>query len=496
MADLTRLPIPLLLLAGAIATGVLFMVFPGLDLWVSGLFWRPIGGFVLRDWAPFRAIYDAVPVITWALVVGLLLLALAGWILGRAIGPFDRRTIPFLLLSIAIGPGLLTNTVLKDHWGRARPSQVVEFGGTKLFTPVLQPSDQCGHNCSFPSGHGAMAFSLVGLGFLPATRRRRQWVTGAALGFGALVALVRIGQGGHFLSDNIFAALLVGAVAWGLHRWVVEADGLDRLWTRRLARRIGALLTRTIDRLHNLPPSPRRAWLLGGLGSATAIAVSAAWLDRSLALYFKAEDDRLVLWFRWITQFGLGWGWLVLSAVAALGLWAASRAPRAGAMRERLVAWALVPVFIFLSVLVSGLVADILKILIGRTRPKLFFADGSFGLTGLSFRSDHWSFPSGHVTNVAALAAALVMLWPRHVVAYALFVALIALSRIATTQHFLSDTIGAAFIAVLVTGYIRGIFTRSGFALADLKAGVLQVRPAVSWRHRLLGTLAPDRHTP
>jgi len=494
MASLTRLPIPLLLLGLAVATGVVFMTLPGIDLWVSGLFWRPDAGFFLRDWAPFRSVYEAVPVITWALVVGLALLGLAVWILGRAIGPFDRRTIPFLLLSIAIGPGLLTNTVLKDHWGRARPSQIVQFGGMKKFTPVLQPSDQCGHNCSFPSGHGAMGFSLVALGFLPATRRRRQWVTGAALGFGTLVALVRIGQGGHFLSDNIFAALLVSAVAWGLHRWIVEDDGLDRPWVRRTARCIGDAALATTGRLLALSPSPRRNWTIAGAATLLAIAISVLWIDRPLALIFKAGDDRLTLWFQWITQFGLGWGWLVISGLAAVGLWALSRRPQVGAIRERLVAWALVPAFVFLSVAISGLVADLIKILLGRTRPKLFFADGSFGLTGLSFRADHWSFPSGHVTNVAALAAALTMLWPRHVVAYGLFVALVALSRIGLTQHFLSDTIGAAFIATLVTAYIRGVFTRSGLALPDLKAGVLQVRPTLSWRYRLLGL--PDRRIP
>lgn len=491
MASLMRLPVPLLLLAGAIAAGGLFMALPGIDLWVSGLFWRPADGFFLRDWAPFRDVYDAVPIVTWALVLGLLLLGLAVWILGRAIGPFDRRTIPFLLLSIAIGPGLLTNTVLKDHWGRARPSQVTQFGGTKSFTPVLQPSDQCGHNCSFPSGHGAMAFSLVGLGFLPATRRRRRWVAGAALGFGALVSLVRIGQGGHFLSDNIFAGLLVGAVAWGLHRWIVEDDGLDRPWVRRLANGASAAVLGATGRLLALRPSPRRDWVAAGIATLAAIAMSVLWIDRPLALYFKSGDDRLTLWFQWITQFGLGWGWLTISGLAALGLWAASLRPQAGALRERLAAWALVPGFIFLSVAISGLVADVIKILLGRTRPKLLFANDSFGLTGLSFRGDHWSFPSGHVTNVAALAAALTMLWPRHVAAYALFVALIALSRIATTQHFLSDTIGGAFIAVLVTAYIRGVFTRSGLALGDLKAGVLQVRPALSWRYRLLGRRRP-----
>lgn len=487
MAGLSRLPLPLLLLAGAVVTGVIFMALPGIDLWVSGLFWRPDGGFFLKDWAPFRALYDTVPFLTWALVLGLLLLGILVWVLGRGIGPFDRRTIPFLLLSIAIGPGLLTNTVLKDHWGRARPAQIQQFGGTKLFTPVLQPSDQCGHNCSFPSGHGAMAFSLVGLGFLPATRRRRQWVTGAALGFGTLVALVRIGQGGHFLSDNIFAALLVSAVAWGLHRWIVEDDGLDRPWVRGLARAVGAGALATTERILTCPRL-WRGWLPASILTAIAMIVSILWIDRPLALYFKTGgEDRLFLWFQWITQFGLGWGWLVISGLFALGLWAWSRRPEAAAAKEQFVAWALVPGFIFLAVLASGLAADFVKILLGRTRPKLFFADGAFGLTGLSFRADHWSFPSGHVANVAGLAMALSLLWPRHVAAYWLFVALIALSRIATTQHFLSDTVGAAYLAALVTAYIRGVFVRSGFALGDLKAGVLQVRPTITWRRRLMG---------
>jgi len=60
MASLTRLPIPLLLLGLAVATGVVFMTLPGIDLWVSGLFWRPDAGFFLRDWAPFRSVYEAV----------------------------------------------------------------------------------------------------------------------------------------------------------------------------------------------------------------------------------------------------------------------------------------------------------------------------------------------------------------------------------------------------------------------------------------------------
>ncbi|MEI9985051.1 MAG: hypothetical protein WDN69_18755 [Aliidongia sp.] len=64
--------------------------------------------------------------------------------------------------------------------------------------------------------------------------------------------------------------------------------------------------------------------------------------------------------------------------------------------------------------------------------------------------------------------------------------ALIALSRIGGGQHFLGDTIGSLWIAVLVTCYLRGLFLRSGVTLADAKAGVIAPRPAVSWRRLLV----------
>jgi hypothetical protein len=66
-------------------------------------------------------------------------------------------------------------------------------------------------------------------------------------------------------------------------------------------------------------------------------------------------------------------------------------------------------------------------------------------------------------------------------VAYALFVALIALSRIGTAQHYLGDTIGGVWIAVLVTFYLRGVFRRGGIGLTDAKAGVIPPRPTVPW---------------
>ena len=41
---------------------------------------------------------------------------------------------------MAIGVGLFTHILLKDHWGRPRPKQVTQFGGTQEFHPFYKPN--------------------------------------------------------------------------------------------------------------------------------------------------------------------------------------------------------------------------------------------------------------------------------------------------------------------------------------------------------------------
>ncbi|HUC69896.1 MAG TPA: phosphatase PAP2 family protein, partial [Stellaceae bacterium] len=162
----------------------LFLLLPQLDLWVSGLFYQPQHGFVLRDWAPVTFVYRAIPWITRGIV--LVVAGAAAWLflMERPFWRLDRKALLFVALSTAIGPGLIANTVLKDHWGRARPTQVEAFGGALHFTPAPLPGAECLRNCSFVSGHAALGFSLVAFAFLlpPGATRRRG--VAAALGFG------------------------------------------------------------------------------------------------------------------------------------------------------------------------------------------------------------------------------------------------------------------------------------------------------------------------
>src|SRR5262249_4473180 len=138
----------------------------------------------------------------------------------------DRKALVFLVASMAAGPGLLANTILKDEWGRARPVQIEAFGGAHHFTPAPLPAAEGERNCSFVPGPPAPRFSLVAFAFLLPPGRSRRCGIVAALGFGALVGLGRIAQGAHFLSDVLYAGLLVYGVTALLYWWIVDSNSL------------------------------------------------------------------------------------------------------------------------------------------------------------------------------------------------------------------------------------------------------------------------------
>ncbi len=211
----------------AVLAAVLFTVYPELDLWMSAQFFRPEGGFYLKDawWAV--AVYDSIPIIAVGVGVGSLVLLVLNLVRKRQVGPFSSRFLLFVLAALALGPGLVVNAGFKDNWGRARPRDVTEFSGERTFTPALQPTDQCDRNCSFVAGHPSVAFWLAAFGFAAATRRRRNAIFWAAAAFGMVAGFGRIVQGGHFLSDVVFSGLSVFAVVWLLSRYVFKLDRED-----------------------------------------------------------------------------------------------------------------------------------------------------------------------------------------------------------------------------------------------------------------------------
>ena len=457
----------LLYAAGVIAACALFLLAPGIDLWASGLFYRPGQGFFLANLGVVRALYRAVPWIVAAQIVGIPLLVFLGWWRGREIAGIGLKQGAFVLLVLVVGPGLVVNAVLKDHWGRARPSQVVEFGGGQTFTAAPLPATACEKNCSFVSGHAAAGFGLFAFSFLAVDRRRRRLLGTGAVVAGAAIGVARMAQGAHFLSDVVFAGLIVCGTAWLLAWALLERDLGAALW-RRLVGRLG---------------SAGAGWALYAALTVMAIAVSIAYVDRPVALYFHQASPPIAEAFGVITRFGVSTYYLIATAALTLTFWLVRRLGE-GRWAARLGAAAVVPLFLFLSIAVSGLITDLLKVVFGRARPKLLFANETFGFDWWGTKADFWSFPSGHATTVVAIAAALYCLWPRFLPLYVGFAVLVSLSRAVIGAHYVSDVIAATFIAIAATAYLRHVFERGGIALRDAAAGLPRSGAPLPWRER------------
>jgi lipid A 4'-phosphatase len=441
--------------------GALFLLVPAIDLAAARLFYVPGEGFPLGGWTPLAFVEDAVPWITKLIVLVVAIGALWLALIGRPLWRLDRKALVFIAAATALGPGVVANTVLKDHWGRARPHQIEAFGGTRQFTAAPLPAAQCERNCAFVSGHAALAFSLVSFAFLLPVGRSRRLALAAAAAFGAIVGLGRIAAGAHFLSDIVYAGLIVFTTSWLLYEMIVARDLLAAPAARRRYRALAGAakaVWRFAAEAYRFPAGRIALWA-GGV--ALAVATAILWIDRPLALFFHQHAE-------WrpaaeaIQRLGFGTPYLVGFSLAFAVLRWGGALPGLRPWADRMQAAAIVPAFLLASVAASGLAVDLLKVVFGRTRPKLLFADGTYDFGWLGLAADHWSFPSGHTAAVAALATALWCLWPRHVLLYIALAAVVAASRVVTGAHYLSDVVTGGFVAILVTRAAAAGFARRG----------------------------------
>jgi membrane-associated PAP2 superfamily phosphatase len=206
-------------LAIATAVGIMFAVWPELDLKLAALFFDPARGF----WRSYDPIYlRARSAASWiiALVAAPAGLALVlKFIRPRRPLLIPGRAIVLMLLTLALAPGVLANLVLKEHWARPRPIDVAQFGGDEHFRPWWDPRGDCPANCSFIAGEPTGAFwTMAGAAVAPPQWRALAYV--AALAFGSAVGLQRMAAGAHFFSDIAFAGVIAFLVTWLAHGWL------------------------------------------------------------------------------------------------------------------------------------------------------------------------------------------------------------------------------------------------------------------------------------
>lgn len=186
------------------------------DLAVAHYFYEGNGHFSSAPVYSFVYQYGVVPA---QLAV---LLACIALLLSYCLARFKkwRQGALLLVLPLLIGAGFVVHAVLKDHWGRPRPKQVIEFGGHQAFLPYYVPNfaEKPEPAKSFPCGHCTMGFYFFALALLGRRLDKPVLFWGglaAALGLGIMLSLTRIAQGGHFLSDTLVSALIMWLAAYG-----------------------------------------------------------------------------------------------------------------------------------------------------------------------------------------------------------------------------------------------------------------------------------------
>lgn len=124
----------------------------------------------------------------------------------------------YILLVIALAPGVVVNGALKELWGRPRPRQVKEFGGWLPYHSISKP-DKPGRGKSFPCGHCSASFAVIALYFLARRRHRTRASLALALTLflGGGMSAARVMSGAHFASDALMAAVVVFIVAGFLY---------------------------------------------------------------------------------------------------------------------------------------------------------------------------------------------------------------------------------------------------------------------------------------
>ena len=206
-------------LVATLALSALFLIWPEIDLWFSGLFYDPETGFAAADLPPLQSLRGIAEMAIWLIAVATILSVLVKLALPERPSPIAPGSSLLLISTLITGPGLLVNGILKANWGRPRPTAVEAFGGDAPYVEVWRITDYCDGNCSFVSGEASAAIWLVTLALVVPIAWRNRTAIVALLVAGTL-SLNRVAFGGHFLSDVLISWSLTLTVIAVTHHFL------------------------------------------------------------------------------------------------------------------------------------------------------------------------------------------------------------------------------------------------------------------------------------
>ncbi len=186
---------------------LLFTIGSSIDLFITSLFYLGGQEFVLQSFYKITIFFRKF--LLPAIIIYILFLPILSFLLPIKKIYFNYKFVVkdllFLWTISFFNLLLIVNLALKNFWGRGRPGDVFEFGGSNDFSPWYEFSNTCLSNCSFVSGDSAVGFSLAAL-FVLTKKYEYLWAS-VVLGFS--IGLIRIMEGGHFFSDVVMSSVVI-----------------------------------------------------------------------------------------------------------------------------------------------------------------------------------------------------------------------------------------------------------------------------------------------
>lgn len=207
----------------------------GIDFRIANWMYQPGVGFIGRSsWFLENILHDRAKqgVILFAVC------AIAGLVASFLFPTLPRRcplrrwrvALGYLVLAMSLSTGVVP--LLKKLTQVQCPWSLTVFGGNQQYTPLIAPRStttkpgQC-----WPGGHATAGFSLFALFFFLRDHRPRsaRIALTIALSLGTIFAIGRMLQGAHFLSHNLWTALIDWIICLGLYRIMLyQQSGGDR----------------------------------------------------------------------------------------------------------------------------------------------------------------------------------------------------------------------------------------------------------------------------
>ena len=101
------------------------------------------------------------------------------------------------------------------------------------------------------------------------------------------------------------------------------------------------------------------------------------------------------------------------------------------------------------SLTLGSAVLHVIKLVLGRRRPRDDMEMGLYGFVWFKFKLDYNSFPSGHALTITCVAVIASCVWPHLAILWFAIALWLGVTRALLTAHFLSDVFIGAGIGML-----------------------------------------------